>query len=177
MTVTSSGRRLLLATASLLAALALCVGFAPQAGAGTPANQAYVRHIYGDILDRADTSGDAQGVDYWATQLGGASAPVRASIVRQIMFAPPGEYFGFNIQLDYNVYLDRTADTGGYNYFLGKWRSGATSSEDVVVALVGSDEYYALSGSTVDGFVNRAYFDILGREPDAGGAAYFRGVA
>lgn len=168
-----SGRRLS-AVLALVTALLWGSFAANPAGAATPANVSYVRSLYADILDRSDLNSDPGGLEYWADRL---ETRPRSQIVRAIMFAPQSEYFGFQVQLYFNLYLERTADPSGYTYYTRLWQSGTKSQEDIVSLLVGSSEFYRRAGNTPDAFVTRAYFDILGREPDAGGLAYFKGIA
>ena len=49
--------------------------------------------------------------------------------------------------------------------------------ERVIATLVGSNEYYRLAGRTNTGFVDKAFADILGREPSASVENFFVGVA
>ncbi len=173
MPTTTRSRRLPAAFALATALLAGAV-ISPSAGAATPGDAAYVRALYADILDRTDVNTDPSGVNFWANRV---PTTGRAAVVNGIMFAPQSEYFRFQVELYYNVYLERSADPAGFSYFVGQWQSGAKSQEELVAFLVGSNEFYNRSGGTADAFVTRAYFDILGRQPDAAGLAYFKGVA
>lgn len=173
MPTTTRSRRLPAAFA-LVTALVLGAVASVPAGAATSADQAYVRALYADILDRSEQGTDPAGVTYWANRV---PTKGRTSVVKGIMFAPPAEYFGFQVDLAYNLYLERSADPSGYRYYLNQWQSGRRSYEDLVAILVDSNEFYARAGGTADAFVTRAYEDILGRTPDAAGLAYFKGVA
>lgn len=170
---TTSGRRVLAALAMSAALVVSTLGATP-AEAATPANRSYVQALYADILDRPDTGTDPSGIEFWANRL---DSNPWATVVRQIMFAPNSEYFRFQVELAYNLYLERTADPSGFSYYTEQWRTGKRSMEDLVAILVGSNEFYRISGGTPDGFVNRVYFDILGRQPDAAGLAYYKNVA
>jgi hypothetical protein len=47
------------------------------------------------------------------------------------------------------------------------------TDEQVAAGLIGSDEFYQKAGSTNDGFLNAVYTDVLNRQPDASGRAYW----
>lgn len=171
----------------LIAALALsCTMLAPaltggiptagataRAVAATPANTAYVRALYKDLLDRTDETSDAEGVAYWANQLPGRS---RADVARAIQYGS-SEYFGVLVDIAYASYLDRVADPAGRAYYVDGWRSRRLTYEGLLAALLGSNEYYGLHGATNASFVDAVYFDVLGREADPGGRAHYQGVA
>lgn len=143
---------------------------APSAQAATAANVNYVVNLYGDLLDRTEiTSGDA-GVQYWASVLD-LGVP-RPDVARAIQNAS-AEYYGGIVEFSYQRYLDRSADAGGFTYFVDGWRNKSLTLETVTAVLIGSAEYYALHDSNNASFVEAAYFDVLGREPDDAGRAYF----
>jgi hypothetical protein len=164
----------------LLAALALVglllvplVVAAPGAQAATEANTSYVVSLYADLLDR-DVPGSDAGVAYWAGLLDFGMS--RFDVARAIQNATT-EYYGNIVEFTYQRYLDRTADLGGFAYFVNGWRSRTFTIELVTAVIVGSPEYYALHDSNNVDFVNAAYFDILGRQADASGRAYFLTIA
>jgi hypothetical protein len=164
----------LLAPAALAGLLLISsVATAPGASAATEANTSYVVSLYADLLDR-DVLGSDPGVAYWAGLLDfGVS---RTSVARAIQNAST-EYYGNIVEFTYQRYLDRTADIGGYGYFVDGWRSKAFTLELVTAVIVGSSEYYALHDSSDADFVDAAYFDILGRQADSAGRAYFLTIA
>src|SRR5207302_5651947 len=82
------------------------------------------------------------------------------------------EYRINQINTIYETLLGRTADPGGLNVFLGFLALGGTY-EQIEGIVAGSDEFFAKSGSTNDGFLNALYQDALGRAPDAAGRAGF----
>lgn len=169
----TSGRRL--AAVAMVAALAATTIGASPASAATPANRAYITSVYKDLLDRANPTQDAGGIKYWADRLEGGTS--RKDIVRALTYAPPQEYFGFQVDLYYNLYLERSADPGGFAYYKARFADGRKNQGDIVATLVGSTEYYSKAGGNLDAFVNRAYFDILGRQVDADGLQFYKVIA
>jgi hypothetical protein len=145
----------------------------PVAGAATPANQDYVRALYGDLLDRSDTTTDPAGVDFWANRLATHS---KLDVARSIQYSSD-EYFRHLADIGYAVYLDRAADPAGRNFLVQGWMARRFTYQRMVATLVGSHEYFALAGSTNGGFVDRAFADILGSEPSTSARNYFVGVA
>jgi hypothetical protein len=100
----------------------------------------------------------------------------RTDVARAIQNATT-EYYGNVVEFTYQRYLDRTADIGGFAYFVDGWRNKTFTLELVTAVIVGSSEYYALHDSSDVDFVNAAYFDILGRQADSAGRAYFLTIA
>jgi hypothetical protein len=149
------------------------VAAAPGASAATEANTSYVVSLYSDLLDR-DVLGSDAGVGYWAGLLDFGMS--RTDVARAIQNATT-EYYGNVVEFTYQRYLDRTADIGGFAYFVDGWRNKTFTLELVTAVIVGSSEYYALHDSSDVDFVNAAYFDILGRQADSAGRAYFLTIA
>src|SRR5439155_18753112 len=66
----------------------------------------------------------------------------------------------------YQDYLGRTADTGGLDNDLAALAAGATTDQ-VKLGILGSDEYFARAGGTMNGFIAALYRDVLGRSGSA----------
>ncbi len=64
----------------------------------------------------------------------------------------------------YLRYLGRSADAPGLAAFSGQLANGLAQSL-VLSEMLGSLEYYRLTGSTADGFINRLYIDLTGKAP------------
>jgi hypothetical protein len=155
---------------SLTAVPAPAADAAPAARAVGAANLNYVASLYADLLDRTDITTADSGVRYWASVLD-LGAP-RTSVARAIQNAS-SEFYGGIVEFSYQRYLDRTADIGGFSYFVNGWRNKTLTLEVVTAVVVGSGEYFALHDSTNLSFVDAAYFDVLGRAPDSAGRNYF----
>lgn len=165
-------------TRQVVAAVALCaallagtVAAAPTAGAATPANTTYVRTLYSDLLERVDTTGDDAGVAYWANRLDAGTEP-RMMTVLALMGAGSGEYYGNIVDINYAIFLDRTAEPAGRSFYIQKWQTKAFTLDQVIIALAGSQEYYDRQGANIPDFVEAVYFDVLGRRPDPAGRAF-----
>lgn len=162
-------------TTKLVAAVTLCLGLlagtvaaAPTAGAATPENTSYIRSLYSDLLDRVNTTSDDAGVAFWADRL---EQQDRLLTVRQLQKAG-SEYYGQVVDINYALFLNRTAEPAGRAFYVDNWQNRRFTLERVVVALGESSEYFRRQGSTNESFVNAIYFDVLGREPDAAGRAF-----
>ena len=131
-----------------------------------PRNPAFVAQVYLDLLHRpADPGGFTAFLN--VLNQGLITRP-------QLVFAieASAEYRINQINTIYETLLGRTADPGGLNVFLGFLALGGTY-EQIEGIVAGSDEFFARSGSTNDGFLNALYQDALGRAPDGGGRAGF----
>ena len=72
----------------------------------------------------------------------------------------------------YQHYLDRTPDAPGLHYWVQTMQSG-TSDQQVEASFLGSREYIADHGGTGAAWVQGMYHDLLGRNPDSQGLAYW----
>ena len=88
--------------------------------------------------------------------------------------AAQDEFSGKLLDDVYERALGREADSDGHSYWVGVLASGY-KLESVGVLFYGSKEYFDRSGGTADSFVAKLYRDILGRELDADGQAYWVG--
>ena len=74
----------------------------------------------------------------------------------------------------YRAYLNRSPDAAGISYWIGRLDNGATD-EQLDAAFIGSPEYIASHGGSGAAWVASMYHDLLGRNPDAAGLAYWTG--
>ncbi len=128
----------------------------------------YVDGIYNDILRR---EADPGGAAFYATRLdqGGAAFQQVA-----LALASSAEYQSEFVQKLYHFYLGRAADPQGLTFWLDAAKAGATA-EQLRAGFLASGEYLGKRGGTADGFLAGLYRDVLGRDPDAVGQAFFRG--
>jgi hypothetical protein len=77
----------------------------------------------------------------------------------------------------YRAAFDRDPDFGGLGYWIGRLGQGA-SLRDVADGFAHSQEFIDLYGSAATNadIVNRLYHNILHRDPDPGGYAYWLGI-
>ncbi|PWE55436.1 hypothetical protein DEM27_15380 [Metarhizobium album] len=76
----------------------------------------------------------------------------------------------------YQAAFDRTPDTAGLSYWIKAMDAGATL-DDVAAGFMSSAEFNGLYGTNPNNreFVDRLYDNVLGREGDSGGIAYWVG--
>ncbi len=73
----------------------------------------------------------------------------------------------------YEAYFLRPADTAGFNYWMDRYRSGATLGA-IAEQFARSQEFQNRYGdSPFSDFLDQLYVDVLGREPDEAGKAYW----
>lgn len=78
----------------------------------------------------------------------------------------------------YKAAFDRAAEAGGLGYWTGVLEGG-TSLRTVAESFMNSAEFGVLYGAatTTEGLVTQFYTNVLDRAPDAGGLAYWAGLA
>jgi autotransporter-associated beta strand protein len=129
----------------------------------------FVAQVYLDLLNRTV---DAPGLAYWSGLLD-ANVLSRSQFVLQLESST--EYRSDVVDALYVKYLGRHADPGGLSFFVGQMAHGMTD-EGVASVLIGSPEFFALSGSTssnVKPFLTLLYEDALYRQPDQAGLNAF----
>ena len=127
-------------------------------------NASYVASVYQDVQHR---SASAQEVGYWTQQLqGGASAIAFATgLVNSV------EHRTAEINHDYQSLLGRAPAANDTAYYQNAFAQGA-HSDDVMTSFLTSPEYKGLhQGNTA--YVNALYNDVLGRDAEAAGQAYY----
>ncbi|MBY0453849.1 MAG: trypsin-like serine protease [Burkholderiaceae bacterium] len=136
----------------------------------------FVAQQYRDFLGR---EADAAGLNSWVSQLN-AGTVSRAQMVQSLMGSSESKNrYGPLVRL-YTAYFLRQPDYAGLMYWLGQMfpSSGATGTSlaQVSGAFAQSAEFVNRYGSlSNDGFVNLVYQNVLGRQPDAAGKAYWLG--
>jgi hypothetical protein len=98
-------------------------------------------------------------VRYWlvaAALLGLAVATARAQY-------PGGDRAEMLVTNWYNRYLGRNPDWGASGW-MEQLRRGK-SPQEVLAAILGSDEYYNWGGRTPQGFIQKLFQDVVGRPP------------
>lgn len=127
--------------------------------------QAYVAAAFEDILGRA---ADPGALANWTNLLNhGLSRGVFTGAL-----AHSDEYYHLVIQAAYQQYLGRVADLQGLNVWTAAMRGGL-SDEQLEADFIGSPEFFAHAGGTNRAWVDTMYQDLLGRQPDAAGEAFW----
>ncbi|HLN29373.1 MAG TPA: DUF4214 domain-containing protein [Gemmataceae bacterium] len=126
--------------------------------------ESYVSTLYQTLLDRApDPAGYA---DFVTLLLAGAS---RQQVATMIWDSP--EHRGIEVDQFYMTFLGRAADPAGRAFWVSAFLNGATEL-DVERAFLDSPEYNA-DHPTDASFLTGLYAQVLGRQPDADGEAYW----
>lgn len=136
---------------------------------GTPqhaANMSFVAAAFLDILGRAV---DPASQLSFAIQLD--SGVPRSTVVNTIDHSP--EYFA-NIVITpaYQQFLGRRPDAAGLNYWVNQMFAGLTDQQ-LQAQFIASPEFYAHAGGTNVLWVDAMYQDLLGRQPDPQGEAFW----
>jgi uncharacterized repeat protein (TIGR01451 family) len=147
-----------------------------------PNNTAFLGAVYQDVLGRPlDPAGQA----YWLGQLQNGTS--RAQVADGILGSQ--EAMADTIEGYYADYLGRAADPAGLQYYLNQLLAGGPGQEEAVaVQIMTSQEFFndpatdppalptasALLGDNA--YINGLYQDLLGRNVDAAGLAYWMNV-
>ncbi|MCM2264837.1 MAG: DUF4214 domain-containing protein, partial [Desulfuromonadales bacterium] len=109
---------------------------------------------------------------YWVGQLSAASRS-RAEVVELFLISPEfGQTVSPVVRL-YFAYFLRLPDYAGLIYWCDRYRLG-TSLEEISGFFASSPEFQATYGSLGNGeFLTLVYQNVLGRDPDPGGFAYW----
>jgi len=129
--------------------------------------EAFVRALHEDFLGRAAT--DVELAGRLAELAAGRS---RADLVRG--FAGSDQWIQALVDSYYRSTLGRPADAGGRAHWIKVLRSGV-SPATVAADFYASREYHARVGGTDAAWIADLYRELLQRDADAGGAAYWVG--
>ncbi len=153
---------------------------------GALTNRGFVEQLYRNVLDR---EGDAGGIAYWSQQLeagamtrGGVLAGFSESAEHVERLRAPVEAglwdaneTASSVAKLYQAALDRAPDAGGLTYWTGAVEGGRPLA-DVADGFAGSAEFASAYGAlSSEGYVRQLYRNVLDREADAPGVAYWTG--
>jgi hypothetical protein len=130
----------------------------------TPSEK-YVGEVYTDVLGRVV---DPAGLAYWSSLIDQGQS--REVVAASLLHTP--EYFSLIITPAYEKYLGRAPDFQGLQYWTGQMLNGL-SDEQLEAGFIGSPEFFARAGGTDLAWVDAMYQDLLGRQADAGGEAFW----
>lgn len=99
-----------------------------------------------------------------------ATAPVD-SVARALIESDRGGKF--ITEHLYRTYLGRDAEKTGLRFWADKLTKKVLTPEIIIASFFGSKEYFDLSGGTNESFINALYFDILKRQADTAGVAFW----
>jgi hypothetical protein len=138
----------------------------------TAGHQRFVEQQFRDFVFR---EADTAGRDFWAGQLN-AGTTSRASFIEQLLRGV--EYDGLvapMTRLYQGTYL-RVPDYGGLQFWLGQYRASPNRTKLVEIgqAFATAPEFVARYGNIDNStYIRRLYQNILQREPDAAGLAFW----
>ena len=141
--------------------------------AATP-NRRFVNQLYNDILGRPATDADASP---WVSLLD-RNAIDHTHVA--LALSTSTEFISDAVEASYLGHLGRDADPQGLAFWVDYIHRGATL-EDLEISFLGTPEYYAgapalfpnLGLTPPQAFVYAVYKDVLGRDPDPAGLAYW----
>jgi len=82
------------------------------------------------------------------------------------------EYRGLDVDRTFTRYLKRTVDPSGRTYWINSIGNGKALWR-FRAQLFGSNEYFTKAGGTNAAYLDRVYLDVLGRQIDPSGKAYW----
>ncbi len=123
--------------------------------------RAVVYALYADLLGRGP---DPTGLEGWSAAL--LSGVSQSALVSSLTASD--EYISRRVATAYQQVLGRGPDPTGAASWLQAVRSGQLSVDAVTRRLVDSDEFYASTGGTDQGYVRRLYQSFLGRGVSSG---------
>jgi hypothetical protein len=141
----------------------------------TQVQGSWVRAIYQDVLGRAPAP---QEVSNWLGAIeGGASlntvatviigsAEGNAELLSTAQFPAGSAVRLGQIQGYYQKFLERTPSASEEQNWVNQLDAGV-SRDQVITAFITSPEYYSLAGSTVQGYIDKVFNDLLGHAPNS----------
>lgn len=154
-------------------------------------NAEYVTRLYNTFLNRAP---DAEGLAFWVSNLNSGLSRLeiatgflgsteysaicaRYGIVQGQLSANASDPYkrqamGEFVDRMYTIYLGRSADVGGRDYWVSLLYSGNLSGSEICRNFVCSTEFQSNEYDDTD-YVTALYKGCLGREPDGPGLSYW----
>ncbi len=131
--------------------------------------QSVVTALYMDLLGRGP---DPTGLANWSSALlTGTSQTVLVDTLTR-----SDEYIQLRVAKAYREVLGREPEAAGAQSWWWGIRAGVSTVDDVQRKFYDSDEYFAISGGTWDGYVRRLYTTMLHREAGASEVASWVGL-
>lgn len=136
------------------------------AASATPADTAFVRALYRDMLGRDGSSAEVTG---WATSIARGTSRYQVAMA----MATTKEWITTVITRFYQDTLGRAPDAAGLASWVNAAQSG-TPVAKIAAEFYGSAEYRQRSGSD-EAWIRDLYHALLFRNPDAAGLSYWVG--
>ena len=132
------------------------------------ANDMYVATLYEGLLGRA---ADLVGFVYWVPRLGVGSSTVAHQRVASGI-ATSNEALSRDVQILYQTYLLRAPEANGLSFWFAQLKAGASLNQ-VRAGILGSNEFFLLTSSNNNQFLDAVYQFVLGRGIDPTGQAFW----
>jgi uncharacterized repeat protein (TIGR01451 family) len=127
---------------------------------------------YRDFLGR---EGDPGGITFWTNAIQ-SGAMTRAQVIDSFFNSTEFQGSVSPVTRLYFAYFLRIPDYGGLLFWVSQYRNGA-SLDSISQGFAQSPEFIARYGSLSNAdFVTLVYQNVLGRAPDPGGFAYWKGL-
>ena len=135
-------------------------------GPWTNKNSGFVHRVTRDLMFRFATPGVIGSTSLALTD----GSTTRQEVVAGLM--DTDEYRGLDVDRIFTKYLDRKVDPSGLAYWSNSIQNGKALWR-FRAQLFGSNEYFTKAGGTNAQYLDKVYFDVLGRKPDPSGRAYW----
>lgn len=130
---------------------------------------AFVTSLYQDLLNRAP---DPNGLNFYINLIDSGTLN-RSQVAAQLFTSPEFSSGGLYVIKLYIALLKRDPDFTGWKFWFNSLQTG-TPAISVLTSFLTSPEFQQLYGNTDNtAFVTLVYFNILGRQPDPVGLAYY----
>ncbi len=136
-----------------------------NAGASSGAFAPFVQQAFQDFIGRAPSNSE---LNYWTGRL--SSGTSRGDFVSEL--SRTEAWTAGVIDSMYQSTLGRAGDPNGQAFWAKELQNGRPVA-DVASNFYGSAEYVQRVGGTYELWVSDLYAELLGRNPDAGGSAYW----
>jgi hypothetical protein len=135
-------------------------------GPWTNKNSGFVHRATRDLLFRFATGGTISSVGLAL----GSGETTRPNVIDGLM--DTDEYRGLDVDRTFTRFLDRDVDPSGRTYWINSLRNGKALWR-FRAQLFGSSEYFTKAGGTNAAYLDAVYYDVLGRQIDPSGRAYW----
>jgi len=130
----------------------------------------FVMQQYRDFLGR---EADTDGLLAWVGRVGGGTS--RADVTKAFFDSPEFQGVIAPVARLYFAYFNRIPDQTGLQYWIAQYKAGMSLAA-ISEVFATSPEFQATYGSLTNAqFVTLVYHNVLGRDPDATGLAYWTG--
>jgi hypothetical protein len=135
-------------------------------GPWTNKNSGFAHRATRDLMFRFATS---QSVASTSLALGSGET-TRPAVIKSLM--DTDEYRGLDVDRTFTRFLKREVDPSGRAYWIKSIGSGKALWR-FRAQLFGSNEYFTKAGATNASYLDKVYFDVLGRPIDPSGRTYW----